>query len=247
MRPRPLVAAFMLWAATARGDGDTELLRTQAALAKAREELAAITKRRDEEEARLEVARAEVKRLTDEAARLATAAKERPAAAPVATSEQPPEVAGPRGAHHHHAAATAHVVISDGGEVELRPPLTFAPRRKRIRSPFHKGLKELARLLVRERGVKALWIEGYSDPDSDSAFNRRLSRLRADEVQRYLHALGVSPARMRVLGADDARAHASAPGGDDVPHVLLYLERDDGAPTAEIAAQATGTAPAPLR
>jgi len=81
----------------------------------------------------------------------------------------------------------------------------FAPGSHDIRPREVAFLDEMARVLVENPRILELRIEGHTDGRGDAARNLEVSRQRAQEVQSYLIARGVEPARLTLRSFGDSQ------------------------------------------
>ena len=80
------------------------------------------------------------------------------------------------------------------------PPVYFATAKGEILTRSYPTLREVAHLISQNKWVKKIRIEGHTDSRGNSAFNLKISTLRAESVLRFLVKYGVSAARLEAVG-----------------------------------------------
>ena len=85
-------------------------------------------------------------------------------------------------------------------------------------------LDDLADLLIDTPALTLLRIEGHADPNGSTAYNYRLSTLRARAAMDYLVDRGVAAERLQAIGSGELRA--DGPSGRDVSFEVLIWDED---------------------
>ena len=96
-----------------------------------------------------------------------------------------------------------------------RAEVTFASGRADLTKQGQNALKAVARTLTSDYPGHTYWIEGHTDNVGDAAYNKNLSRQRAQAVVDALTKLGIDPNRLTAsgFGEDRPRASNNTPAG----------------------------------
>ena len=76
------------------------------------------------------------------------------------------------------------------------PPVYFATNKDVILSRSHVTLNQVADLLMKNKWVKKIRVDGHTDAQGDEAYNLDLSERRAASVMRYLVEFGIDASRL---------------------------------------------------
>jgi OOP family OmpA-OmpF porin len=124
--------------------------------------------------------------------------------AAVAPPEPAPAVTPPPAPEPIPAPVVAPVVtvvekdIIEKGKATLDIKFDFA--KANIQERYNKDLKEFAAVMKKHPGLK-IYIEGHTDNIGPSAFNKKLSQERADNVKRYLvEKQGIDGSKLTAIG-----------------------------------------------
>jgi outer membrane protein OmpA-like peptidoglycan-associated protein len=97
------------------------------------------------------------------------------------------------------AAETSHV-RRNGGELSLEQQIEFETNQAEILPASEGLLREIADVLLRNRDITLLEIQGHTDDRGDHDQNVALSQARADAVRAWLIQHGVEASRLRARG-----------------------------------------------
>jgi len=132
------------------------------------------------------------------------------------------------------------------GRIELADRIFFDTDRKRIHTRYRDELDQLARAINRRTNIRLVWIEGHADAIGPERWNLELSRLRAEEVAKYLVKRGVAPDRLRPVGFGEARPLVPTPYGarsEKNRRVHFYTDGESTPPAPPTASVETALAP----
>jgi outer membrane protein OmpA-like peptidoglycan-associated protein len=114
--------------------------------------------------------------------------------------------------------------------------LTYEPRRDRVERDMRATLDAVAQLLRDHPEVRRIRIEGHADDNGNPNRDLRLSRKRAQNVQRYLNRAHIERDRVTIDGVGANRACAS--GGHRCVDFIVVESGPPGAASAAPAAPA---------
>lgn len=100
--------------------------------------------------------------------------------------------------------------------VELLAPVLFAFDSDELEPVGVAMLHEVAQVLRHRLDIELVEIQGYADDRGSAAYNRALSRRRAERVRQWLIEHGVEPERLRVAGLGDGFPLET--GGSETAH-----------------------------
>ncbi len=117
----------------------------------------------------------------------------------------------------------ASVVLEDGSvrvsaDLEINIRIQFKFDRAALAASEQPALNQMCRVMQKAEDVGLFQIVGHTDSAGSDAYNKRLSQLRAEEVQRNLvNDCGIAASRLRVVGYGeefpDNEADTRAPEG----------------------------------
>ena len=88
----------------------------------------------------------------------------------------------------------------EAGMISLRASITFAYDRAIIRNVSHPVVDRVASILLAHPELKRIRVEGHTDSEGASDYNRRLSQMRAESVMNALIERGVAKERLEAKG-----------------------------------------------
>lgn len=114
------------------------------------------------------------------------------------------------------------------GALKFAMPVTFAFDDASVTAQARPMLERFARVAKSYYPNSAITIEGFADPAGTEQYNLRLSRERAENVQRTLASLGIS-SPTRVIGYGESRqvnqgAEKNEPGARANRRVVFVIE-----------------------
>lgn len=132
--------------------------------------------------------------------------------------------------------------------VKFAFPVHFAYDDATVRAEDQAALERFATVMQKYYGGAEVTVEGFADPAGTPAYNRALSKRRADAVREYLVGKGLDGAQLRTVGYGESRqvrpgAAGSAPGAELNRRVVFVVETPGQAATTTATAL-VGTAPA---
>ena len=120
--------------------------------------------------------------------------------------------------NHGCPAAEKQMVAVRDDRIELFQKIYFSSGKAAITPASRKLIEQIAEVLKTHPKILKIQIDGHTDSRGNAAFNRRLSRLRAEAVLRALVARGVDGSRLsaRGLGASQPIAPNNTAAGRDL-------------------------------
>jgi peptidoglycan-associated lipoprotein len=118
--------------------------------------------------------------------------------------------------------------------MEFAMPVTFAFDDATVRTQDRPKLELFAKVVNRHYAGSTVTVEGFADPAGSAAYNRELSKNRAESVADYLARAGLSSAiTLRSVGMGETRqvvrgAARDMPGAESNRRVVFVIE--SGAP-----------------
>ena len=114
--------------------------------------------------------------------------------------------------------------------LELTEKVFFEVDSDIIKSDSHSLLDEVAQVLRDHPEIRLIEIQGHTDDQGSSGYNKELSQKRADAVRRYLQAEGIAPRRLRATGYGEDYPRREGTSAEDrainrrVEFVLLQID-----------------------
>lgn len=99
-------------------------------------------------------------------------------------------------------------VDEDELKVTVRNEVLFDYNSTALRSASRTALQEMADVF-QDYPDTTIVVEGHADSTGSASYNRRLSKRRADSVERYLQGLGVRGSRIESIGLGESQPRAS--------------------------------------
>ena len=87
-----------------------------------------------------------------------------------------------------------------GEKIEITEKVMFEVNEAAIEEESHELLQDVAAVIAEHADITKIRIEGHTDADGSSAYNKDLSQRRATAVMEFLTDLGVDEARMEAVG-----------------------------------------------
>jgi len=108
-------------------------------------------------------------------------------------------------------------------------PIRFAYDDATVRPEDRAALDRFAQVVSRHYAGSIVTIEGFADPAGTTAYNRRLSQERADNVRAYLEQAGATGVTLRAVGMGKTRqlvegAYGDMPGAEANRRVVFVIE-----------------------
>ncbi len=122
----------------------------------------------------------------------------------------------------------ARIIAMEGG-MQFAFPIRFAYDDATVRPEDRAALDRFAQVVSRHYAGSIVTIEGFADPAGTTAYNRRLSQERADNVRAYLEQAGASGVTLRAVGMGKTRqlvegAYGDMPGAEANRRVVFVIE-----------------------
>lgn len=132
----------------------------------------------------------------------------------VDAKDECPDVAEEAGGDGDGCPDAPTIAIEDG-MIEIHGKIVFALGSAEVEPRNTKLLGLLATLLQENAAVAHVQVEGHTDTTGDEAYNKQLSRERAEAVIKALVRRGVEPARLNAkgLGTSQPLASNATPAG----------------------------------
>lgn len=84
-------------------------------------------------------------------------------------------------------------------------PVNFAYDDASVRDQDRAGLDRFAQVVSKHYGGAVVTVEGHADPSGSAAYNKSLSKRRADAVATYLTTAGLTGVDLRTIGMGESR------------------------------------------
>lgn len=108
-------------------------------------------------------------------------------------------------------------------------PVNFAYDDASVRDQDRAGLDRFAQVVSKHYGGAVVTVEGHADPSGSAAYNKSLSKRRADAVATYLTTAGLTGVDLRTIGMGESRqvvagAERDEPGAVANRRVVFIVE-----------------------
>jgi peptidoglycan-associated lipoprotein len=108
-------------------------------------------------------------------------------------------------------------------------PVTFAYDDATVREEDRPALDRFASVVGQHYQGTVVTVEGFADPAGSAAYNRQLSRERAENVLAHLNQAGLNGVTLRAVGLGETRpvvegASRDMPGADANRRVVFVIE-----------------------
>jgi len=122
----------------------------------------------------------------------------------------------------------ARIIAMENG-LKFILPVTFAYDDATVREEDRPALERFASVVKEHYQGAVVTVEGFADPAGSAAYNRRLSRERAENVLAHLNQAGLSGVTLRAVGLGETRpvvegASRDEPGADANRRVAFVIE-----------------------
>ena len=129
----------------------------------------------------------------------------------------------------------AQITAMENG-MKFAMPVTFGFDDANVREQDQPVLDRFAEVVNKHYSGSLLTVEGFADPAGSSAYNRRLSQQRAENVIAYLTQAGLTSVTLRPVGMGETRAvvegaYNDMPGADTNRRVVFVIESATAPPS----------------